>query len=94
MEIKVKRGVTVAGQAVLENNDNPEVLRKLAQVSVQAGRRRRWNVSGQFLASGCRDNFRLTGLRPGKLEVEVWSEEKGLRLAPSGTRRRAAGKHD
>lgn len=82
LEIKVKRGLTVAGQVVLENNDSPEAQRKLRQVQVQGGRR---GEDGMYQGNTSRldatGNFQLTGLQPGKLEFNVWSEEKGLRLA-------------
>ena len=84
LEIKMLRGVTVAGQASLENNDDPQVLRKLANVEVSASAASEEgkssfsnNRSSRLDAAG---NFQLKGLRPGKLEFTIWTEEKGLRL--------------
>ncbi len=82
LEIKMLRGVTVAGQAMIENNDDPQVLRKLATVEVNAAAVREdgkpyQGKSSRLDAAG---NFQLKGLRPGKLEFRVWTEEKGLRL--------------
>jgi protocatechuate 3,4-dioxygenase beta subunit len=84
IEIKLRRGATISGVAVLENNSDPTVAALLQTVnlitSVEAKGGAPSYARGQISADG---SFRFAGLAPGKARIFVQgfpSPPKGLTL--------------
>jgi protocatechuate 3,4-dioxygenase beta subunit len=73
IEIKVRRGSSISGVAVLEGTDDPEALAKLSKLDVRAF------VESQEMSAptmglarvGLDGGFRLGGLRPGKVRIQL-----------------------
>jgi 5-hydroxyisourate hydrolase-like protein (transthyretin family) len=90
IEIKLRRGATISGVAVVENNSDPAVAALLTTVSLIAyietkGMATSSFIQGQFGQGqiGADGSFRLAGLAPGKARIWVQSfptPPKGLTL--------------
>jgi protocatechuate 3,4-dioxygenase beta subunit len=86
IEIKVRRGATVEGVAVIENNVDPGVTALLRSISLFAYTS---DTKGSTVPSYSRSainadgGFKLTGLSPGKLHINMMSfpkQPKGLHV--------------
>jgi protocatechuate 3,4-dioxygenase beta subunit len=81
VEIKLRRGATISGMAVLENNSDPAVAAVLQTVQlyayVEAKGGAPSDARGQIGADG---SFHLAGLAPGKARIEV----QGFPTPPKG----------
>jgi len=71
VEIKVKRGATITGVAVIEGTNDPGVLSRLSQLQFGAFVRGEGATSPRagVFSIGPDGRFRVTGLRPGKVMV-------------------------
>lgn len=85
IEIKLKRGATLSGVAVLENNSDPAVAGLLQTLNVYAYIERKGGApsfsQGKIAADG---SFQFTGLAPGRARIGIQgfpTPPKGLTLA-------------
>lgn len=71
VEIKLSRGATLTGVAVIENNQDPAVAVLLQSVSLYAVGERKNAGSPSFARSTIKTDgtFRFTGLAPGKIRI-------------------------
>jgi hypothetical protein len=85
LEIKVRRGSSISGLAVLEGSEDEDVLAKMSQLELIALRQTE-DLSAPSMASariGPDGSFRITGLRPGKARISFGynpSSPKGFSL--------------
>jgi protocatechuate 3,4-dioxygenase beta subunit len=82
LEVRMKRGASISGFAVLEGTSDPKVLALLQNIYINAQVTPRglepWRTSRpKFAADG---SFRLSGLRPGKVQMAIQSNEKSISL--------------
>jgi protocatechuate 3,4-dioxygenase beta subunit len=85
IEIKVRRGATITGVAVIENNSDQAVARLLQTVGVYAYVEQKGSPVPSYAQSkiGPDGSFRLEGLAPGKARIGIQgfpSPPKGLTL--------------
>ena len=84
IEIRVRRGASISGVAVVEGTDDPDAIAKLTKANIVA------SVQGEGFTAptapsaqlGPGGKFRITGLRPGKARIQLltYSAPKGLTL--------------
>jgi protocatechuate 3,4-dioxygenase beta subunit len=82
IEIKVRRGATISGVAVIENNSDPAIARLLQTVTLYAYVERKGSAApsygqGQIGPDG---SFRFEGLAPGKAQIGM----QGFPAPPKG----------
>jgi hypothetical protein len=85
IELKVRRGATITGVAVIENNSDQAVARLLQTVGVYAYIEQKGSPAPSYAQSkiGPDGSFRLEGLAPGKARIGIQgfpSPPKGLTL--------------
>lgn len=85
IEIKVRRGATISGVAVIENNSDPAVASLLQSVSLYAFVQQKGVASTSYAQSkiGSDGSFHMNGLAPGKAQIGIDgfpSPPKGLML--------------
>lgn len=96
--IKVRRGASISGVAVIEGTSDRSILAKLSQLFIGS-----WSESDALAAPSFREgekinpdgSFRLRGLRPGKVRLALggWPPPKGfslLRVERDGVEQRTA----
>jgi hypothetical protein len=73
LEIKVRRGSSISGLAVIEGSDNADVLSRLSKLELRVFVQTQ-DVSSPIVAPisiGPDGSFRITGLRPGKVHITL-----------------------
>ena len=86
IEIKVRRGATIEGVAVIENNADPAAAALLQSVSLIAYTSGEKSTSGPSYSRGsitADGNFRFAGLAPGKVRISMMvfaAPKKGVQL--------------
>ncbi|HEY7180971.1 MAG TPA: carboxypeptidase-like regulatory domain-containing protein [Blastocatellia bacterium] len=88
LELKVRKGASISGVAVIEGTNDPNVLSKLSQVNVLAYIRPTnstappMNMSRRPFKVNADGSFRIDGLQAGKVMIVVMppQEMRGLRL--------------
>ena len=85
IEIKVRRGATISGVAVIENNNDPAVAALLQTVNLYAFVQQKGLAAPSFgqSAIGPDGSFQMSGLAPGKARIGIQgfpSPPKGLTL--------------
>lgn len=88
IEVKVRRGLTVSGIAIIEDTTDPAIISELSQMYISASSRRlQQDHESDFEAVSSsvswisRDgNFSLSGLRPGQLQIYVQNSSLPLHL--------------
>ena len=82
IEIKVRRGATITGVAIIENNSDPAVARLLQTVSLYAFVEQKGVGAPSYAQSkiGPDGSFRLEGLAPGKARIGI----QGFPTPPKG----------
>jgi hypothetical protein len=81
IEVRAQHGGSISGTAAVEGANDPAILSKLSQVSVNAYSMTRnggpANRTGKIQADG---SFRLSGLPPGKIGISFFPRPPGLSL--------------
>lgn len=86
LEVKTQRGVSISGTAIVEGVRDPRLLAHLPKIRIHAwtaNNDRAANLGGNSYTNINPDgSFRITGLRPGKvgLNVSLWEAPKGFAL--------------
>lgn len=88
LEIRMNRGASISGTAVIEGSNDPKLREKLSKVQVMAlpaesgGQRMISNVFGGTGQIGANGSFKLGGIAPGKVRLmaNLFMAEKGFTL--------------
>lgn len=88
LEIKMHRGGSVSGVAVLEGVKDPAILAQLAKVRIEAwvetnNRTAELGSNHQPATINADGSFRISGLRPGKIHIQpaFWNMPRGFVLS-------------
>lgn len=88
LEIRMSRGASISGMAVIEGSNDPKLYEKLAKAQIMA---RPMESGGQVIVSnifggtgqiGANGSFKIGGIRPGKVRLmaNLFMAEKGFAL--------------
>ncbi len=82
IEVRLKRGASISGVAVLEGTNDPKILALLQTIYLNPQIMPRgldpWRTTRPKLAAD--GSFRINGLRPGKVQLYIQSGEKNISL--------------
>jgi protocatechuate 3,4-dioxygenase beta subunit len=83
IEVRMKRGASISGIAVLEGTNDPKVLALLQNTFINAQLVPRgldpWRTNRPKIAAD--GSFRISGLRPGKVQLSIQTNEKNITLS-------------
>ncbi|MGE0885673.1 MAG: collagen binding domain-containing protein [Blastocatellales bacterium] len=88
LEIRMNRGASISGMAVIEGSNDPKLYEKLAKAQIMAlplesgGQRMVSNIFGGTGQIGANGSFKLGGVAPGKVRLmaNLFMAEKGFAL--------------
>ncbi len=80
VEVKVHRGGSISGMAVVEGVTDPAILKLLSGLNLfLTYRSREANLGSRGQRPGADGSFRFSGVRPGKVNLQAFSPGEGLK---------------
>jgi hypothetical protein len=80
IEIRVHRGGSISGIAVVEGSNDPAILSQLSKINLTLSYRSSDQTANRNARPAANGSFRFSGLKPGKAEVRAFTPPDGLKL--------------